>query len=214
MQEIIPKLWLGPFNCSKDFNALKRANITHILIVRDPGEKRIINEKFPNNFKYKVIEASDNPLENIIRYFPNSSQWIENSLKKENGTVLVHCSEGISRAPAFVIAYLIEALEMSYYEAYLIVQNKRFCINPNEGYKLQLRVEYEPICRARQQSESLNYTDQQKSRQGERRRKEPDEGQGGASERLVNLNYVAFGDQAKRRLPDDEYDDDDYLMNM
>ncbi|KAJ3204800.1 hypothetical protein HK099_001020 [Clydaea vesicula] len=147
MQEIIPKLWLGPFNCSKDFNALKRANITHILIVRDPG------------------------------------------------------SEGISRAPAFVIAYLIEALEMSYYEAYLIVQNKRFCINPNEGYKLQLRVEYEPICRARQQSESLNYTDQQKSRQGERRRKEPDEGQGGASERLVNLNYVAFGDQAKRRLP-------------
>lgn len=64
-------------------------------------------------------------------------------------------------------------------------------MNPNEGFKSQLKVrwsdfrtlsssriclqEYEPIFKAREQFQALNYTPDMILRQGERRRAAPDE---------------------------------------
>jgi len=47
---------------------------------------------------------------------------------------------GISRSPAFVIAYLMESNNISYEEAFKLVKSKRFCIKPNMGFELQLKV--------------------------------------------------------------------------
>lgn len=40
MQQVLPGVYLGPYTCSRDKDYLKKFGITHILIVRDVGEKR------------------------------------------------------------------------------------------------------------------------------------------------------------------------------
>jgi serine/threonine/tyrosine-interacting protein len=101
----------------------------------------------PGIFVHKIIPISDSPLQNLIQWFPACVEFIQKA-REQKGTVLVHCNGGISRAPAVVVAYLMESQGWEYSRAYSWVQNIRFCINPNTGFKNQLQ-EYEPIYKAR-----------------------------------------------------------------
>ena len=139
MQEILPGLFLGPYSYSKEFNQLKANGITHIVSIRDASEKRIIRPRFPEHFVYFEIEVSDSPNERLIPHFPAAKQFIDEALNG-GGRVFVHCNGGISRSPAFVVAYVMETAKMDYQCAYTFVQNRRFCMNPNEGFKVQLKV--------------------------------------------------------------------------
>jgi hypothetical protein len=58
------------------------------------------------------------------------------------GGVLVNCAVGLSRSPAFVIAYLMKTKKMSLNEAYQTVKRARPKINPNSSFMRQLQ-EYE-----------------------------------------------------------------------
>jgi hypothetical protein len=74
-QEIIPRLFLGiltflkesgPYTASRVLQPLVDAGITHVLIVRHPGEAHIVNPKFPTHFVYHIINIKDQPGENIV----------------------------------------------------------------------------------------------------------------------------------------------------
>jgi serine/threonine/tyrosine-interacting protein len=139
MQEILPGLFLGPYSCSKDLELLQQNAITHIVSIRDSSEKKILRPRFPEHFQYFEIEVSDSPNERLIPHFPQAKAFIDNALYN-GGRVFVHCNGGISRSPAFVVAYVMETVKMDYQQAYSYVQNRRFCMNPNEGFKVQLKV--------------------------------------------------------------------------
>jgi protein-tyrosine phosphatase len=53
--------------------------------------------------------------------------------------VLVHCREGISRSPAFIIAYLIKFKKMIYDDAYEFVNKHREKIALNFGFRDELQ---------------------------------------------------------------------------
>ncbi|TPX32544.1 hypothetical protein SmJEL517_g04396 [Synchytrium microbalum] len=179
MQEILPGLWLGPIQSAKNVQALKEHGITHVVCIRDSGEKHIVRPFFPTDFIYYEIEVSDSPMQNLIPYFPDAKKFIGNALN-QGGRVFVHCNGGISRSPAFVVAFVMESQHWDYHTAFSFVQNKasvvalRFCMNPIEQFKLQLK-EYEPIYNARENIASLNYTPEQTLMQGAKRRPMPDE---------------------------------------
>ena len=61
--------------------------------------------------------------------------------------MLVHGNGGISRSAALVIAYIMQSHLYSASDALKFVQNRRFCVYPNEGFRRQL-FEYEPVLRA------------------------------------------------------------------
>ncbi|KAJ3028081.1 hypothetical protein HDV00_010681 [Rhizophlyctis rosea] len=173
MQEILPGLWLGPFQCSKNKEFLQQKGITHLLCIRDPKESHMVKVLFPADFDCHYIEVSDSPLQNLIPYFPDAKQYIDKALN-EGGRVFVFCNGGISRSPAFVVAYVMESQRWDFKTAFSFVQNKRFCMNPNEGFKYQL-AEYEPIFKARDTITNLNYTPEQIMEQGMRRRPLPED---------------------------------------
>ncbi|CAG8565727.1 3629_t:CDS:2 [Ambispora gerdemannii] len=173
MQEILPGLFLGPYSCSKDLELLKQKIITHIVFIRDPSEKQILRPRFPEHFKYFEIEVSDHPNERLIPHFPQAKAFIDDALL-QGGKVFVHCNGGISRSPAFVVAYVMETTKMDYQHAYGFVQNRRFCMNPNEGFKVQLK-EYEPIYSARNSVKEHPYTQTELHRQTLRRPAEFDD---------------------------------------
>lgn len=150
MQEIIPGLFLGPYAAAMKSkkSILQEHNITHIVCIRQSIEANFIRPNFPTLFRYLVLDIADVCTENIIQYIPQVRDFID-SCYECGGKVLVHGNAGISRSAALVIGYIMEKYGLSYKNAYMFVQQKRFCINPNEGFAQQL-TEYEPIYRARQ----------------------------------------------------------------
>ncbi|XP_043553596.1 serine/threonine/tyrosine-interacting protein isoform X2 [Chiloscyllium plagiosum] len=145
MQEILPGLYLGPYSAAmkSKLPILEENGITHIICVRQDIEANFIKANFQEKFRYLVLDIADNPVENIIRYFPVTKEFIDGCLEN-GGKVLLHGNAGISRSAALVIAYIMETFGVKYRDAFTYVQERRFCINPNAGFVHQLQ-EYEAI---------------------------------------------------------------------
>ncbi|XP_032963950.1 serine/threonine/tyrosine-interacting protein isoform X2 [Rhinolophus ferrumequinum] len=141
MQEILPGLFLGPYSSAmkSKLPILQKHGITHIICIRQNIEANFIKPNFQQSFRYLVLDIADNPVENIIRFFPMTKEFIDGSLQT-GGKVLVHGNAGISRSAAFVIAYIMETFGMKYRDAFAYVQERRFCINPNAGFVHQLQI--------------------------------------------------------------------------
>ncbi|XP_058792523.1 serine/threonine/tyrosine-interacting protein B-like [Phymastichus coffea] len=148
MQEIVRGLYLGPYSAASKskLDSLLECGITHIICVRQNIEAHFIRPNFPERFQYLVLDIADSTTENIIQHFQKVKQFIDQALNS-GGQVLVHGNAGISRSAALVLAYLMETYGLTQQKAYAILQQRRFCINPNDGFMAQLR-EYEPIYQA------------------------------------------------------------------
>ncbi|XP_078314041.1 serine/threonine/tyrosine-interacting protein B-like isoform X2 [Crassostrea virginica] len=143
MQEIVPNLFLGPYaSANKNkLSHLESTGITDIICVRHAAEANFIKPNFPEKIRYLVLNVSDIYTENIIQYFAKVKAFIDDSFAR-NGKVLVHGNAGMSRSASLVIAYIMEKYGLCYRDAFMYVQQKRFCINPNEGFVQQLHVKY------------------------------------------------------------------------
>ncbi|KAG1681764.1 Serine/threonine/tyrosine-interacting protein [Nymphon striatum] len=132
MQEIIPGLFLGPYSAAVKSKTL---------------EANLIRPKFPDKFKYLILDIKDSVTEIIIPIFPKVKEFLDDCFAC-GGRALVHGNSGISRSGALIIGYVMESLNLTYREAISLVQQRRFCVNPNAGFVNQLK-EYEPIYKAR-----------------------------------------------------------------
>ncbi|KAF6113536.1 dual specificity phosphatase 19 [Phyllostomus discolor] len=107
--------------------------VTHILNVAYGVENAFLSD-----FIYKNISILDLPETNILSYFPECFEFIEQA-KMKDGVVLVHCNAGVSRAAAIVIGFLMNSEEISFNSAFSLVKNARPSICPNAGFMEQLR---------------------------------------------------------------------------
>ncbi|KAI9328058.1 tyrosine phosphatase-like protein [Obelidium mucronatum] len=148
-QIIVPNLYLGPYSCARDRALLQSYGITHLLAVFDGNEGKFM--KVHPDLIYEYIQVTDSHQENLIPHFPRASKFLGSVLSNPNNKVLVFCNNGMSRSPCFVVAYLMETLQWDFATAFGYVQNRRFCISPNDNFKMQLR-EYQPIYQARLQA--------------------------------------------------------------
>lgn len=145
-QEILPGLILGPLQAAKSLDILQGLGITHIVCIRDAKEAFSVKPRFPDHFRYLVVDLADSEEQNLIRYFPAAKGFIDDAIRAE-GRVLVHCNGGISSSPAFVIMFVMQHFQISWEDALHYVQNRRYCISPNSGFITQIK-EYEPIYKA------------------------------------------------------------------
>ncbi|XP_032772726.1 serine/threonine/tyrosine-interacting protein-like [Rattus rattus] len=145
MQEVLPGLFLGTYSSAMQSKLpiLQKHGITHIICIWQNIEANVTKPNFQQLFRYLVLDIADNPVENVICFFPMAKEFIDRSLQN-GGKVLVHGNAGISRSAAFVIAYIMEAFGMKYRDAFAYVQERKFCINPDAGFVHQLQ-EYEAI---------------------------------------------------------------------
>ncbi|MBZ3887966.1 Dual specificity protein phosphatase 19 [Sciurus carolinensis] len=130
---IKPWLLLGSQDAAHDLDVLKKHKVTHILNVAYGVENAFLSE-----FTYKSISILDLPETNILSYFPECFEFIEQA-KMQDGVVLVHCNAGVSRAAAIVIGFLMNSEEISFTSAFTMVKNARPSICPNSGFMEQLR---------------------------------------------------------------------------
>jgi protein-tyrosine phosphatase len=144
LDEIIPHLFLGNIYVGTDYRVLKKFNITHIVRIVENSELLIDYD----GIKYETYELDDYPDVDIKEIFNKVNISIRTSRKKKEN-VLVHCVMGISRSPTVIIAYLIDKQKMSLRHAVKLVQDKRPCIFPNEGFIEQLKLYEKQIQRRR-----------------------------------------------------------------
>ena len=98
-QEILPGLILGPLQAAKSLDILLGLGVTHVYVppfcppardrvtnlvehaparartfhrvcIRDAKEAFSVKPRFPETFKYMVVDLADSEEQNLIRYFP------------------------------------------------------------------------------------------------------------------------------------------------
>lgn len=96
-----------------------------IISFVDPDD--IIEPIQENHTIFRIYDHSNAPIDTIFPEFLSV-------LKKSKGRILVHCGEGISRSPSFLIAYLIVEKGMTFETALNSLQTIRPSIKPNGGF--------------------------------------------------------------------------------
>jgi len=137
--EIIPKLYLGNIYTVKEKDYLKSHSINYILNVTLD-----VDNFFPTDFSYHNIAVKDSEHSNIHQYFNEANHFIERSLNRNDGSVLVHCKGGVSRSPTIIMAYLIYRYKLPFKKALYYMQSRKSGVNPNDGFISQL-MSYEKL---------------------------------------------------------------------
>ncbi|WWC94128.1 hypothetical protein V866_000967 [Kwoniella sp. B9012] len=153
-QQIIPGLYLGPFQSSTNLTKMKLMGITHVLCIRDKKESSLIYPRFPTEFRYMTLDISDNTDQNLITIFPKCRDFIEEAMTM-GGTVLAHCNGGIALSPAIVVGYLMWKFNLSADNALAYVQSKRYCVS-TMSFQNQFK-EYEPIQMAQKMVQNIGF---------------------------------------------------------
>ncbi|GAA5824403.1 hypothetical protein JCM5353_005025 [Sporobolomyces roseus] len=173
-QEIVPGLYVGPFQPSWKLEVLQGLGITHILCIAESREAHLVRPKFPDQFQYMIQEIRDADDQNLIRIFPQAQAFIDGALGM-GGKVLVHCGDGISRSPAIVTAYIMMKTSLNHEDAFAFVQARRFCVAPRGEFVHQLE-NYRPMLLAAQTVAADRHA-QSSQRARRRGREDDDEGQ-------------------------------------
>lgn len=85
------------------------------------------------------MRITDNPEADIIHYFPEAIQFIQDAIDKDE-SILVHCLAGVSRSPTIVAAYLMATQKLRWKEAIAVIKRTRPFVNPNPGFIAQLKL--------------------------------------------------------------------------
>jgi len=96
-----------------------------------------LTQNFKEDFKYLQISIHDAITERLIPHFIECSEFIDEGFNE--GAVLVHCRQGVSRSSSIVIAYLIISKNMTLQKSFELVKSKRSIICPNSGFIAQLQ---------------------------------------------------------------------------
>lgn len=84
------------------------------------------------------MQVHDLPFVRIDRHFDQCIEFIAEGRATGTG-VYVHCKFGVSRSATIVIAYVMQSMNMKFVDALAFVKKRRSCIEPNLGFKDQLR---------------------------------------------------------------------------
>lgn len=130
--EVLPWLIVGNIDAAKDSRLLMKMNITHVM--------NCTNE-VPNfnahAFIYQRIAIADSETADAYSKFPIALKFMKR-VYDSKGCLFVHCTAGASRAPTFVIAYLISQMGITLLDAFQYLLTIRPLMTPNPHFLFHL----------------------------------------------------------------------------
>ncbi|KAL4134440.1 hypothetical protein PRIC2_004740 [Phytophthora ramorum] len=130
--DVVSGLFIGSYGAANNFEALKQAEITHVLCV-SPS----LSLKYPEEFTYLRLEVADLSSVKISVFFGEALSFIDSALSA-GGKVLVHCFMGRSRSATIVLAYLIARHALTLSDALRELRRVRPQAQPNTGFYKEL----------------------------------------------------------------------------
>ena len=132
---IIDNIYISGLTLSLDYSFLTSNKFTHII--NCAGGSQNFYPLYFKEFQYLKIDLRDDGSINILDAVKKLISFLRN-IDNENSKILIHCSKGISRAPALVCSYLMWKLNMDFQTAVYFVKEKRKCVDINLGFMFQL----------------------------------------------------------------------------
>ncbi|KAF4321327.1 hypothetical protein BBO99_00005038 [Phytophthora kernoviae] len=126
-------LFLGNFWQANSAEVIERLQITHVVNMGAITDQR---NKF-DNVEYLDVAIKDNVDVDIAQEFGPTIEFIQNAAE-QNGRVLIHCVQGVSRSSTIVIWYVMLETKCTLSAAYSHVLKCRPLIFPNRGFMAQL----------------------------------------------------------------------------
>ncbi|KAG7398068.1 Serine/threonine/tyrosine-interacting-like protein 1 [Phytophthora boehmeriae] len=126
-------LYLGNFWQANSAEVIDRLQITHVVNMGAITDQR---NKF-DNVEYLDVAIKDNVDVDIAQEFGPTIDFIK-SAAEQNGRVLIHCVQGVSRSSTIVIWYVMLETKCTLSAAYSHVLKCRPLIFPNRGFMTQL----------------------------------------------------------------------------
>ena len=118
---------MGPFQSAFKTKDLIEKGVTHILNVSCKEYTK--RQKY---FKYLDINVQDEVGESAKKFFRITTRFIDEGIK--NGGILVHSVQGKSRAPTFILAYLIYKEKMKLKDGIALLREYVNEVEPNESF--------------------------------------------------------------------------------
>ena len=147
LSKITDNIYTSGYLIAKDIPFLLKNNFTHVINCSRGSSMETSNDEVrdTNNYnkspsiKYLPIFLRDDPGADLIKCFFQTIDFIENE-EESNKTkkILIHCIEGISRAPALIAGYLMWKQNIKTENAIEFIKSKRKCIDINLGFIIQL----------------------------------------------------------------------------
>lgn len=131
--QVEPGLWIGDIGDAKDSSLLSRLGVTHVISAAPEHDLA-----FSYHVKVLRFVLSDKNWERARPVFGETVHYIQEAYRFD-GTVFVHCQEGISRSATLVLAYLMISRRSTLSEAHSILKAVRPRIEPNPGFLKELR---------------------------------------------------------------------------
>jgi len=137
--QILPFLYLGSLYTAREEEYLKTLQVNYVL-----NAAHDLENFFPQSFTYCNVAIQDKEASNILQYFTESNQFIENA-RASGAVILVHCRGGVSRSVTLIIAYLLWKYQLPLKKAFHYMKQRKNSVAPNKGFMEQL-LKYENLC--------------------------------------------------------------------
>merc|ERR1719499_1057680 len=139
--EILPRLYIGPFKVAEQWEKLNEMGITHIISVAAEGPPQ-----YPDNFTYLHynFQESTCTAKDVCDVCLDCFWFITNALDgddSKSNRVLIHCNQGKTRSAMIMVYYVAQVSGKSIKDAYDFVRSKRDVLIP-EDWLYQLALVY------------------------------------------------------------------------
>jgi len=146
ISQITDNIYTSGYLVAKDISFLLNNNFTHVINCSRGSSMESPNDELANSnnyekspsIKYLPIFLRDDPGADIINCFFQTIDFIEADNERNNKKFLIHCIEGISRAPALIAGYLMWKKNLTTSKAIELIKSKRNCVDINLGFSIQL----------------------------------------------------------------------------
>ena len=148
LSKITDIIYTSGYLVAKDIPFLLKNNFTHVINCSRGSSMETSNDEVTdaNNYdkspsiKYLPIFLRDDPGADLIKCFFQTIDFVENEKESNKPKkILIHCIEGISRAPALITGYLMWKQNIKTENAIEFIKSKRNCIDINLGFIIQLQ---------------------------------------------------------------------------
>jgi len=143
IDEIVRFVYLGNWRAAQNRQGLARHGIRVVINLAQSSE--ITPRPLPadeaaelNPIAYHDFPIADDGSANIRQHFAATARLLDTAVEQQRPT-LVHCVHGQSRSPTIVLAWLMRHTERSLVDVYTLVKSRRPLIDPNSGFRRQLR---------------------------------------------------------------------------
>ncbi|SCN62140.1 protein tyrosine phosphatase, putative [Plasmodium chabaudi chabaudi] len=129
------KIYVSDYIYVLDRLNIEKNKITHIINAAGYECKNM----FEDIYQYKTYYLKDDIYDDIYFVLLDSFYFIKTVLKQnQENKILIHCNKGISRSIIIIIFFLMNELNIDYFNAFKMVKKKRKLANPNMNLITQL----------------------------------------------------------------------------